>query len=665
VSRRVRVALKAGVWLACLTPLAKLFYGFWTDDLTANPISYVTNELGETTLRLLLLSLALTPLRIVFGWGWQMTFRRLLGLFAFFYVCLHLSVWVVLDHFFDWHQMGADIVKRPYITVGMLAFTLLVPLAATSTTGMIRRLGAARWRRLHRLVYVAAVCGCLHFIWLAKKVRPEPWVYAAILALLLGVRVWDSARRLVRRRGDLLGSSRMDSTVGPPSRPGARVIALLVVLAASAGVAAVLGGCAGVASRASGATVPARHVLPNGVVVISQEHRASDIVAVQLWLRVGGRDEAPAELGLSHYLEHMLFKGTPTRPPGSIDAELEGLGGNSNAFTSYDFTHFDVVVPVAALRAAAALLADIAVNAAFVPAELESEKKVVFEEMRLLEDDPERFLQRRLTEVAYAAHPYGRPLLGAPQLVRGLTRDALNAYYKKHYVPANMALVIVGPVTPDEARAVATETFGRLSGPPSARPAVAPPSRVAAGAGEDIRRPEQQAYLGLAWHAAPTGNTDIYAVDLLTYILGDGPSSRLNQVLREERGLVQTIEAMYIPRQQSGLVCVTARLDAKNLDAAEAAVREVIRRVRDEGVTPAERERALITAESTYAFDIETAEGLAKNYGTAETTWTLQDEVDYLRRLRGVTAEQIQAAARTYFGDDNYVRVRFLPDGAR
>jgi zinc protease len=344
---------------------------------------------------------------------------------------------------------------------------------------------------------------------------------------------------------------------------------------------------------------------------------------VQVWVKTGSIHEGDyLGAGLSHYLEHMLFKGTPTRPPGSIDTEIEGLGGNSNAFTSYDFTHYDLVVPLSGLRAAAALLADIAVNAAFVPAELESEKKVVFEEMNLTEDDPERFLQRRLTEAAYPAHPYGRPLLGTREFVKNLTRETLNAYYKKHYVPANMVLVVVGAVTPAQARDVAAETFGRLTGPAPVRPAVGPPTRR--GAPQDVRRSERQAYLGIAWHAAPTGNTDIYAVDLLTYILGDGPSSRLNQVLRE-----------------------------------------IVRRVRDEGVTSAERERAITTAESSYAFDIETVEGLAKAYGQAETTWTLQDEVHYLERVRRVSAEQIRAAARTYFGDDNYVRVRFLPEGAR
>jgi sulfoxide reductase heme-binding subunit YedZ len=200
VSVRGRVALKVVVWLVALTPLAGLLYGFWIDDLTVNPIEYVTRELGETALRLLLASLALTPLRILFGLGWPVTLRRLLGLFAFFYVCLHFAVWIVLDHFFDWRTMADDIVKRPWITVGVAALLLLAPLAATSTTGMIKRLGGVAWRRLHRLVYVAAVLGVLHYIWLAKKVLIQPWVYAAVLAVLLGIRAGDAVRKRVKRR---------------------------------------------------------------------------------------------------------------------------------------------------------------------------------------------------------------------------------------------------------------------------------------------------------------------------------------------------------------------------------------------------------------------------------------------------------------------------------
>jgi sulfoxide reductase heme-binding subunit YedZ len=200
VSARGRIALKVVVWVVALLPLARLLYGFWIDDLTVNPIEYVTRELGETALRLLLASLMVTPLRIAFGISWPLTLRRLLGLFAFFYVCLHFAVWIVLDHFFDWPTMAADVVKRPWITVGVAALLLLVPLAATSTTGMIKRLGGMTWRRLHRLAYVAAVLGALHYIWLAKKVLVAPWVYAGVLALLLGIRAADAVRRRLRRR---------------------------------------------------------------------------------------------------------------------------------------------------------------------------------------------------------------------------------------------------------------------------------------------------------------------------------------------------------------------------------------------------------------------------------------------------------------------------------
>ena len=199
MTARGRVALKTAVWLVALAPLAHLVWAWWTDGLTVNPIEYVTRELGETAIRLLLATLALTPIRLLFGVSWPITLRRLLGLFAFFYVTLHFMVWIVLDHFFDWRTMADDIAKRPWITVGVTAFLLLVPLAATSTTGMIKRLGGATWRRLHRLIYVAGVLGVLHYIWLAKKVLVQPWVYAVLLATLLGIRAWATARKLSAR----------------------------------------------------------------------------------------------------------------------------------------------------------------------------------------------------------------------------------------------------------------------------------------------------------------------------------------------------------------------------------------------------------------------------------------------------------------------------------
>jgi zinc protease len=439
--------------------------------------------------------------------------------------------------------------------------------------------------------------------------------------------------------------------------------AALTVLALLLGACAAMESARGPAVTSDvGPPAPKREVLGNGVVLITLEHRASEVVALQLWMRVGGRDESAAELGLSHYLEHMLFKGTPTRPPGSIDRLIEGLGGRSNAFTSYDYTHYDLVVPAKELRAGVELLADIAVNASFDPGEMDAERKVVLEEMRLTEDNAENYLNRRQFELAYEPHPYGRSLLGPPETIRSLTRETLSRYYKKTYVPRHMVLVIVGAATPAAARAAALATFGRLSDTPASRadvPVLEPLDRKREVV---VRRPEQQAFLGMAWRTTPVNERDVYAVDLLTYILGDSPSSRLNQTVRERERLVFNIESSYSAWERAGLVTVTARLEPANLDRAEASILAVVKGVREGGVTEAELSRAIVTAEASYAFDIETAEGLAKTYGQAETTWTLENELAYLARLREVKAAEVQAAAQKYFGD-NYARVRFAPSG--
>ena len=199
MTRRTRIAVKTGAWFLCLVPLVVLPYRAVTDGLGANPISYVTNWLGQWTFRLLLVGLALTPLRIVTGLAWPVLLRRLVGLFTFFYASLHFLVWILIDHFFSWDQMLADLVKRRYITVGMLALSLLVPLAITSTNGMVKRLGGTAWRRLHRLVYLIGILAVLHFLWLAKGFRADAVLYAGILALLLGVRLFDALRRRIAR----------------------------------------------------------------------------------------------------------------------------------------------------------------------------------------------------------------------------------------------------------------------------------------------------------------------------------------------------------------------------------------------------------------------------------------------------------------------------------
>ena len=191
--------LKPILFVLCLVPFGQLAYGAYTGDLGVNPIEFITRFTGSWSLIILISSLAVTPLRRITGWNELIKFRRMLGLFAFFYALLHFSTYLVLDHFFDFAAIGKDILKRPYVTAGFIGFVVMIPLAVTSTAGMIRRLGK-RWQQLHRLVYVAAIAGVIHFYWLVKADISRPAQYGAVLALLLGFRLFVKLRPRIAAR---------------------------------------------------------------------------------------------------------------------------------------------------------------------------------------------------------------------------------------------------------------------------------------------------------------------------------------------------------------------------------------------------------------------------------------------------------------------------------
>lgn len=185
----IRRVLKPLVWVLSLGPVLALGWYAYADQLTANPIEFLIRYTGDWALRFLLLALAITPLRTITGWNGFARFRRLIGLFAFFYVILHLSSYIGLEQFFDWNAIWLDIVKRTYITVGMISFVILLALASTSTKGMIKRVGGKNWNRLHKGVYVAGVAACIHFYMMRKGVQLEPIIYFGICLLLLGYRL--------------------------------------------------------------------------------------------------------------------------------------------------------------------------------------------------------------------------------------------------------------------------------------------------------------------------------------------------------------------------------------------------------------------------------------------------------------------------------------------
>ncbi len=448
----------------------------------------------------------------------------------------------------------------------------------------------------------------------------------------------------------------------PQVRPVPKRDLSLIVLSVLLSACSALGPVYSRLSDDTGLPPPTRQVLDNGLRLIIQEHRAADVVALYLFVAVGARDEGPRELGFSHFMEHMLFKGTDTRGPGFVDRAVEGVGGKSDANTSLDYTFYALVLPTAETANGIRILADMAFSSKFDPVELAREREVILEEARLERDTPRTALVRGIYGLVFRDSPYGRSLLGTAETLNAATRESLLRYYRRHYVPENVTLVVVGPATPETVTATVRQTFGRVPSTGSRRPAAAPPPPLTGGIRRMVERPEQQAYVALGWLGPRTDNPDGFALDMLASILGARESSRLAQSLRDRDQLVSSITMSYAALEGAGIVSIRAECEAADVDKVEQRILAEIRRIQAEGVTEDERQLALTSFEAEHAFDTETAEGLANAYGIAETTWSLEAELSSVERLRQVMREQIREAARRYLSPTEYARLVFVPE---
>ena len=429
----------------------------------------------------------------------------------------------------------------------------------------------------------------------------------------------------------------------------------VTVLAAAIGCATVSVG------EKSPSLRPTVEVLPNGLTLIVQEHRASDIVAVYLWVATGVRYESAETLGHAHFQEHMLFKGTDKFGPGYIDRAVEGTGGRSNAFTTFDYTTFQIQVPTEAIGTALDLLDDMAFRSKFDPKEIAAEREVIFEESRIETDTPRSAIVRQLYGMVFADYPYGRPLLGTPATMNAATQDNLKAFNRRYYTPENMSLVVVGPVEAKTVRSLVDHTFGQRPRTNYTRPSVPSLAPITDIVRRTVERPEQQAHLVLGWQAPRLADRDSLAVDLVATILAGSESSRLARTLRDNERIVSRVSMNNATLQLSGIVYIQAQLEASDVDLVERRILEEITRLQQAGPTDEERELAITRAESDHAFAYETSDGVASAYGIAYTTATLDDELDYLVRLRTITSEQIRDAARKYLPVTAYARIAFVP----
>jgi zinc protease len=405
-----------------------------------------------------------------------------------------------------------------------------------------------------------------------------------------------------------------------------------------------------------------RFQLPNGLSVVLQENHASKVVAFQAWVGVGSADEPPELAGIAHVFEHMLFKGTARRGVGQIAQEVEGAGGEINAWTSFDQTVYHLVLASRYFDTGLDILADALFNSSFDPTELERELKVVLEEVKQGEDNPARVATQTLFATAYAKHPYRRPVIGYTKTVKSFTRDRLLDFFHRHYVAGNVTLVVVGDFDSAKAKQKIAAAFADApKGARSQRAGVSEPQqkapRVKLVAG-DVR----EAHLSIAFHIPGIHHEDTGALDVASIILGQGDSSRLTMGVKRQRQIVTDAYAYSYTPKDPGLMVAGATLPQDRLETAVDALAQEIFRFRFDPITADELKKAQAIIESDAIYQKETVQGQARKLGFFETVaGGIDYEDEYNRQVRAVTPEALKAVVQRYLTIENASITALLP----
>lgn len=387
-----------------------------------------------------------------------------------------------------------------------------------------------------------------------------------------------------------------------------------------------------------------RTQLPSGIRVVTERMPEARSVAVGFWVRVGARDEPPALAGASHFLEHLLFKGTPTRSARSIAVAVDAVGGEMDAYTTREHTVFYLRLPASELDLGLSLLADVVAEPAFRPAEIDAEREVILEELLMNADAPDDVVMTALQAAVFPGHPLGREILGSTAGVEGLSRADLVAFHAEHYRPANLVVAAAGDLHHDR---VVDSLAGYMEGTPVGTR----PERVAP-TGDPlpltvIRRPTEQAHVAMGWRAVDRDDPARYALWVANQVLGGGMSSRLFQEVREERGLAYTVFTSPSTYQDAGVLSLYAGTAPERtgelLDVVEGVLAELV----TGGVTEEEHRVALGCLEGATLLGLEDSASRMVRLGGDELA---RDEViplaEHLARLRAVTREDVHDVLR-------------------
>jgi len=406
--------------------------------------------------------------------------------------------------------------------------------------------------------------------------------------------------------------------------------------------------------------------LDNGLIIIVREDHNAPVVSAQAWCAAGSiHEDRWLGAGLSHVLEHMLFKGTTTRPGSRIDQEVQEAGGYMNAYTSFDRTVYHIDVPNTGAVKAIDILCDIMQHATLPPDELAKEMDVIRREMDMCHDDPGRRASRRLFETAYTKSPYRFTIIGYPDIFNEVKPDDIRAYYTEKYAPNNVFYVVAGDVKNDEVVAQIKTAYANAKS--KAMPPVVLPLEPKQTAAREIieESPVELGHVHFAWHIPELRHADVPVLDVLAVLLGSGRSSRLFQQVRERQGVVHHVDAWTYSPGLPGLFGVSAIVDGDQFEAANAAILAEIEKVKSLSVSADELQKAIKQFISATLSAQKTMEGQAQNLGG---NWIAANDLNfserYLAAVKRVTTHDVQRVARQYLTRENRTLYALLPNGA-
>jgi len=403
--------------------------------------------------------------------------------------------------------------------------------------------------------------------------------------------------------------------------------------------------------------------LKTGHTVVIKEIHANPIVTVDTWVKTGSLNENPKNNGVSHFLEHLMFKGTKNYKTGEIDKILESKGGRFNAATSKDFTHFYITIPSKDTETAIKLNADMLLNATFPEVELNKERKVVQEEIRRSEDSPDSKLFDNLISMIFKTHPYKYTTLGPASNIENIPRKDIIAYYHHYYVPSNMTTIVVGDVDPQKTLCMLEENYksevaNKVVLPKFNREATSlkPQTKI-------VKDKVNFGYLFMGFKGVPINNIkESYALDMAASILGGGKSSRLYQDLKEKQNLVSSIDAGHYSLRDDSIFYVSADFIPSKYKQVKDAVQNEFKKLGETKVTDEELNRAKTQEERAFVYENESIEEIASSIGY---TMTLEGSIDsynnHLKYVNAVTADDIQKAVKKYIKPSNMALSILLP----